>query len=600
MLKRFVNKIRLLVSTFGPYKKYALVMLFIMIIAALSEALGLGLIIPFVGTLLGESATTENIKVVSFFNQFFERLFPENQRLIGISVIIFITFLLKNIFIYLSSVLSVHFKNTLRKFWSSQIMEKYINGEYAYLLSQKRGILINNLINEPMVASKFVGQLTQYILRVIIALSIYSVMLITNWKVTLSLTFVLLLILSLFWKASSRFSIESGKKRLKLNQDITAEGEQSLNGIRQVKLFSLEDNVNKSFSKKFNSLRRILTRLGIYQGLPAPLGETLIILCLVLAIVYFEYIGDTPLIAVMPMLAFLATTSQRLYRHIAFVISERMLMLSYIPAVKLVHSLVFEETFKRENLSQGIDLKRLEGDIVFKDVSFSYDKSTPLFNNLNLRIPKNKITAVVGRSGSGKSSLVDLLCGLFKGYSGHILIGETELSTVNLASWRKKIGFVSQDTFLFNETVRENILLGKQNASDEEIKTAAKTAYVHDVVQSLPEEYKTVLGDRGQKLSGGQRQRITVARALIRSPELLIFDEATSALDSESEKLIQKSIEDLSEHKTIILISHRISTIKNADTIYVMDEGQIKESGTYEELMDKGGLFRSMVQQQTE
>lgn len=599
MIKRFFNKIRLLVSTFGPYKKYSLVLLFIMIFAAFSEAIGLGLIIPFVGIILGDNTYILDIKVVSYFNQLFSRIVPENQRLMGISIIIFTTFLLKNIFIYLGSVLSIHFYNSLRKFWSSEIMNKYIHCEYDYIITHKRGTLINNLINEPMMASKFIGQFAQYILRIVVALSIYLVMLITNWQVTFLLTLAMLLILGVFWKASTRFSIETGKKRLTLNQEITAEGEQSLNGIRQVKLFSLESNVHKSFSKKFNDLKRIFVKLGIFQSLPAPVGETLIIFCLVLALIYYEYISSTPIVAVLPMMAFLATTSQRLYRNIAQVISGRMLLLSYIPALKLVHTLINEEQFKGEDLCYGVDINQLSGDIIFKDVEFSYDDSSSLFKGLNLRIPKNKITAVVGRSGGGKSTFVDLLCGLYKGYKGNILIGDTELRELNLSSWRKMIGFVSQDTFLFNETVRENILLGKHGASEEEMKMAARTAYSHEFIESLPKGYATILGDRGQKLSGGQRQRITVARALIRSPELLIFDEATSALDSKSEKLIQQSIEDLSERKTIIIIAHRISTIKNADIIYVMDKGCIIESGTYKELMDKRGLFQSMVLQQS-
>ncbi len=320
MIKRFFNKIRLLVSIFGPYKKYSLVLLFIMIFAAFSEAIGLGLIIPFVGIILGDNTYILDIKVVSYFNQLFSRIVPENQRLMGISIIIFTTFLLKNIFIYLGSVLSIHFYNSLREFWSSEIMKKYIHCEYDYIITQKRGTLINNLINEPMMASKFIGQFAQYILRIVVALSIYLVMLITNWQVTFLLTLAMLLILGVFWKASTRFSIETGKKRLALNQEITAEGEQSLNGIRQVKLFSLESNVHKSFSKKFNSLKRIFVKLGIFQSLPAPVGETLIILCLVLALIYYEYISSTPIVAVLPMMAFLATTSQRLYRNIAQVI----------------------------------------------------------------------------------------------------------------------------------------------------------------------------------------------------------------------------------------------------------------------------------------
>jgi len=599
MFKRLLNRIRLIVSTFGPYKKYALLLFFVMIIAASCEAIGLGLIIPFFTILLGENATAVNIKAVSYFNQLFTQIVPENQRLIGISVILFIIFLFKNIFIYLSQVLSVHFHNSLRKYWSAKIMERYIQAEYDFIISQKRGTLINNLINEPMVASKFMGQLAEYILRAVVALSIYSVMLIANWQVTLLMTLVVFLILGVIWKSSTQFSLATGKKRLALNQEIAAEGEQSLNGIRQVKLFSLESDVNKSFSKKYNDLKRILVKLGMYQHLPAPIGETFIIFGLVLALIYFEYFSSSSVLAVLPLLAFLATTSQRLYRHVAAVISGRILLLSYIPALKLVHTLINKEEIRREDLSKGIAIHQLSGDIVFEDVDFSYEDSSPLFKGLNFRIPKNKITAIAGKSGSGKSSLVDLLCGLYKGYKGRIMIGDTELRELNLSSWRKKIGFVSQDTFLFNESVRTNILLGKHDASEDEIKKAARMAYSDEFIELLPKGYATVLGDRGQKLSGGQRQRITVARALIRSPELLIFDEATSALDSESERLIQQSIEDLSESKTIIIISHRISTVKNADIIYVLDNGCIVESGTYEELLDKKGLFHGMALQQS-
>jgi subfamily B ATP-binding cassette protein MsbA len=599
MFKKFFNKIHILVSTFGPYKKYALVLLFIMITAALCEAIGLGLIIPFLGIILGDVTYAENIKVVSYFNKLFSQIVPEDQRLIGICVIIITIILLKNVFMYLSSVLSIHFYNSLRKYWSAKIMERYIQAEYDYIISQKRGTLINNLINEPMMASKFMAKFSEYTQRIVVALSIYAVMLIASWQVTLLLSLAVFLILGFFWRASTRFSITIGKKRLALNQEITAEGEQSLNGIRQVKLFSLESNVHQSFSKKFNELKRIFVKLGIFQSLPAPAGETLIVLCLVLALVYFQYFSKTPIVAVLPMMAFFATTAQRLYRQIADVISGRMLLLSYIPALKLVHTLIDEKQIKREDLSKGIALGQLSGDIVFENLEFSYDDSSALFKDLNLRIPKNKITAIVGKSGCGKSSIVDLLCGLYKGYKGKIMIGDTELKKLNLSSWRMAIGFVSQDTFLFNESVRENILLGKHDASEEEIKTAARMAYSHEFIENLPKGYDTVLGDRGQKLSGGQRQRITVARALIRSPELLIFDEATSALDSESEKLIQQSIEDLGERKTIIIISHRISTVKNADIIYVLDKGCIIESGTYEELMDKRGFFQSMALQQS-
>ncbi len=599
MFNKFFNKIRLLVSVVGPYKKRVLLILCVIIIAGLFEAIGLGLIIPFIGIVLGDTEYTLNIKAISYFNQLFTQIVPENQRLLGISVFMVTIFLIKNIFIYLSSVLSVHFSNSIRIFWTTSILRRFLHADYDYLISQKRGTLINTLFGETQVASKFITKALDYIFRLIMVISIYSIMIFTYWRVTLLLTLGLLLILGTIWKTSTRFSLKSGERRLALIQKITSEGEQALNGIRQVKLFSLESDVLKSYSKKWNELKWIYVKLGMFQKLPAPLGEILIIICFALALIYYENFSNSPIIAVLPMMAFLATASQRLYRSLANVISERMLLLSYIPAIKLIDTIINKKQIKMEDLTKGVDINHLSGDIVFKDVGFSYENSSPLFKGLNLCIPKNKITAVVGRSGSGKSTLVDLLCGLYKGYKGNIMIGDRELKTINLSSWRKNIGFVSQDTFLFHDTVSENILLGKQGASEDEIKAAARTAFSHEFIESLPKGYATVLGDRGQKLSGGQRQRITVARALIRSPELFIFDEATSSLDSESEKLIQESIEELSEHKTIIIIAHRISTIKNADVIYVMDEGRIIESGTYEELIDKRGLFRSMVLQQS-
>ena len=599
MFKKFFNKIRLLVSVIGPYKKRILLIFCVTTIAGLCEAIGLGLIIPFIGIVLEDPESTYNIKTISHFNRLLSQIIPENQRLLGISVFIAAVFMIKNISIYLSSVLSVHFFNSLRIFWSTTILNRFLHAEYDYIISQKRGTLINTLFVETKAASKFIAMFLEYIRSLVMVVCIYLVMLIINWRVTLLMTLGIFLILGTFWKLSTRFSITAGKRRLALNQELTSEGEQALNGIRQVKLFSLENNVLKSYSKKWNSLKWIFVKLGMLQKLPVPLGETLIIICLALALIYYENFSSTPVIAVLPMIAFLVTTSQRLYRSLASVISGRVLLLSFIPSIKLINTIISEKQIKRENLSKGVDIKQLTGNIIFENIDFSYSESSPLFKNLNLCIPKNKITAVVGRSGSGKSTLVDLLCGLYKGYKGNILIGDKELKTLNLSSWRKMIGFVSQDTFLFHETVRENILLGNQGASEDEIKAAARTAFSHEFIESLPKGYATVLGDRGQKLSGGQRQRITVARALIRSPELLIFDEATSALDSESEKLIQKSIEDLSEHKTIIIIAHRVSTIKNADVIYVMEEGRIIESGTYEELIDKHGHFRSIVLQQS-
>jgi subfamily B ATP-binding cassette protein MsbA len=521
-------------------------------------------------------------------------ILPGSSNLIAICIIILIVILIKNSLLYVKAVLSVYFQASLKKYWSARIMEKYINAEYDYIVTQKRGTLINNLINEPMIASsKFIGQLIEYVSKIVMSLGIYCIMFVVNWKITLSLSLLGMFFLFLFWKFTTALSVSIGKKRLALNQEITVEGEQSLNGIRQVKLFSLEGSVNMTFSQKFSQLRDILVKLSTFQELPAPLGEVFITVCFISALVYFQYFKRVSVVEILPMFTFLIVAFGRLFENISFIVSGRLWLLSYVPGVKLISEILSSKEIGQENLLSGIHITELRERIELKNITFAHKGSNIVFQGLNMVIPRGKITAIVGKSGSGKSTLVDLLCGLYKGYTGRIIIDGRELSEINLSSWRKMIGFVSQDTFLFNTSIRENILLGNQAATEEEIVNAAKLANIHDFIKTLPKGYDTVLGDRGLKISGGQRQRITVARAIIRSPELFIFDEATSSLDLESERSIQASIENMKGKKTIIVIAHRLSTIENADLIYLLEGGRVAESGSFEELMSKRGVFYS-------
>jgi len=206
-------------------------------------------------------------------------------------------------------------------------------------------------------------------------------------------------------------------------------------------------------------------------------------------------------------------------------------------------------------------------DIRFESIVFSYGKKT-VFDGFDLRIPKGKMTALVGPSGYGKSTIADLLLRLYEPMEGRILIGDRPLNCISIEEWRSRIGFVSQDVFIFNASVSENIALGKLDASREEIIDAARNAEAHAFILELPEGYDTVIGERGLTLSGGQRQRLAIARAIIRDPQFLILDEATSALDMETEKAIQKSIERIGRHKTMLVIAHRLTTIENADVVY--------------------------------
>jgi ABC-type multidrug transport system fused ATPase/permease subunit len=238
---------------------------------------------------------------------------------------------------------------------------------------------------------------------------------------------------------------------------------------------------------------------------------------------------------------------------------------------------------------------RIDDNIEYKGVSFSYPGHNPVLNDINMTIKKGEMTAIVGESGSGKSTLIDLLIGFYEPDKGVILADKKPLQEFDIYSFRHHIGYVPQDTILFNDTVKNNLLWSNEKATEKEIVEACKLANADEFIANLSDKYDTVVGERGVRLSGGERQRIALARALLRKPELLILDEATSALDSRSELLIKGAIDNIVHKTTLVVIAHRLSTIVNADLIYVLQKGCILEQGEYQELMSKGGMFKDMV-----
>ncbi len=235
---------------------------------------------------------------------------------------------------------------------------------------------------------------------------------------------------------------------------------------------------------------------------------------------------------------------------------------------------------------------RLREDIEFKSIRLSYSNDDDFaLNNLTFTLPRNQVTALVGESGAGKSSIIDLFMGLYQPTAGHILVNGTPLADYRLENWRQHIGVVSQDTFIFNDTILENLRYGRPSASLDEVMEAAKAAQAHKFILGLPDGYKTIVGERGYRLSGGQRQRLALARALIKEPEILILDEATSALDSESEKLIQQALEQFQKERTVIVVAHRLSTIAEADQILVLERGEVVEHGTHKSLLHQGERY---------
>lgn len=249
-----------------------------------------------------------------------------------------------------------------------------------------------------------------------------------------------------------------------------------------------------------------------------------------------------------------------------------------------------------QEMEQPISLHNVEGTVTFNNVSFGYDPSSPILIDLNLSIKGGESVAIVGESGCGKSTLLKLIGRFYDPQQGEVLLDGVPIRSLSFEQLRNSLGFVFQDCYLFGSSVKENIRFGFPNATDEEIMTAAKQAYAHDFIEQLPQGYDTLVGERGYKLSGGQKQRIAIARMFIKNPKVVILDEATSALDNESEAYIHKAIAELGKDRTTIIVAHRLSTVENSDRIVVMDQGEIIEQGTYEELMRKNGAFRRLAQ----
>jgi ATP-binding cassette, subfamily C, bacterial len=411
-----------------------------------------------------------------------------------------------------------------------------------------------------------------------------------------ALVFVCGTVLLLLSKRKAQAALLTGEDISFATNGLYAAATEHLSGMKTVKSYSLEERNADIFSKLTRRVAQIQIK-GVRNQAEAAfwfgVGSTLILSVILLVAVEILAISTAALLLLLFLFSRIVpvfSSNQQSYHQ----------LLNALPAFARVMEMQGRCEAAAEPKAERPEEVKLRRCIRFEDVSFDYGEGeTPAITELDLTIRIGETTAIVGPSGAGKSTVADLVMALIVPNHGRVLVDETPLGSNRILSWRNQIGYVAQDTFLFHDTVRANLLWACPEANDEEIKSALRSAAAEEFVSELPEGMETVLGDRGVRLSGGERQRLALARALLRQPSLLILDEATSALDSENEKRIQNAIEELQGRMTILIITHRLSTIRGADIIHVLERGRLVESGDWDTLIgEENGRFRTMCRAQ--
>ena len=372
----------------------------------------------------------------------------------------------------------------------------------------------------------------------------------------------------------------------------------SLSGIRVIKAFGQEDEEIKKFDRKSTAFRDAGMDMEIKWSVYSPTLQLFIMFGTVL--VWFLggrfVVGGTMTLGdVVAYSGYLAM----FYRPVFFLIRMIQLITSSLSAAERVFDVIDTEPQIKDEL-HALAMPDIEGSIEFKNVTFGYDPFKPVIKDFDVSIGANEIIGLVGKSGAGKSTIINLVCRLYDVNKGAILLDGKDLRTIKYHDLRQQVGVVLQETFLFNGTIFENIAYAKPDASTEQVIEAAMSAYAHEFIMKKPDGYDTEVGERGNKLSGGEKQRIAIARAILRNPRILILDEATSSLDTETEKKIQEALHNLTRGRTTIAIAHRLSTLRNCDRLFVIDDGRLAEVGSHKELMEKKGIFYNLVSIQTE
>lgn len=590
------------------------------ILYAILNGVSVYLTIPLLDTLFQESSlkqTTEqtsqiekassilpdwiiNLKedIVKAFNDFV-LVGDKPEVLIKICLLILTAFILKNIFGYIQGYFMAFVEYASMKDLRDETYSHLHKLPIGYFKSERVGNIISRFTNDVNIIQASISATFSNLIKEPLTLVVFLAIAVSiSWRLSL-FAFIIVPIASLIiaWIGTKL------KKQTVILQskiaDITSILQETISGVKIVKAFGMEQFENNRFMNETKSYLKLVLKIVRTRNLSSPITEILSVIIGVVIIYYggvlvlvdktlnaSEFLGFLfAIFQMMPPIKELGSVNNRIQEASA-------------AADRVFEIIDIEPEIK--NKPNALELNSFKDEIVFKNISFKYEDSDVIvLDNLNFSVKRGEIVALVGPSGGGKSTLADLIPRFYDPTDGQIIIDGNNIKDVTIESLRAKMGIVTQETFLFNTNIAENIAYGLTDYPMEKIIEAAKTANAHNFISEMPLGYKTMIGERGVKLSGGQRQRLTIARALLKNPEIMIFDEATSALDNESEILVQEAIERLMLNRTTIVIAHRLSTIRNATNILVLNKGRIIQQGTHDKLIgDERGLYKKLYEMQ--
>jgi len=566
------------------------------LVVAIFEGLGITMLLPLLkSTEMGAGGEFEGkgkifVDALAYINIPFT--FQSILLLIGL------LFLAKGLVKFGHSIYQGFITASLNRQLKNRMIQSYANMNYLQYAANNTGHYTNILGGQ---IGQFIAsfrQLSKFSAEVITTSVYLIIALFLSWQFSLMAIgagAVVLFFLRYLSNYSKGISIQVSKENRRLQKFMI----QTLHAMKYLKSTARFEKFLKDIRSSIRRIASMQYKLnvagGFVEAVKEPLTVFLIIGIILLQVLLFGQ--EVAPIIVTLLLFYRSMNTMIMAQH-----SWQMLM-NRIGGLEMV-SEEFQDVKGKQEEYGSSEIKELQTGLELKNVSFAYSNNNDVLKNIDLTIPKNKTVAIVGESGAGKSTLIDLLTCLIRPQKGELYLDNVPSEELYYPAWRKKIGFVPQETTVFDDTAANNISLWSCDQHDptcqEQIQEAAHKAYCHHFIQKLPKGYQTRIGDKGVRLSGGQRQRLSIARELFKEPELLILDEATSSLDTESERFIQRSIDELKGKMTVVIIAHRLSTIRNADYIYVLDEGRLVESGSYSELSTKdGSKFKKMVELQS-